>query len=594
MSERRFVDRDSRGPGWPVGRRRRLLRLLLFCLIASPPALSRGGASHAEPAPVDPRAVTVGITAAPAVAAEGGDPATCRIRRDVFTGDLEVRLGVGGDAEFGKDYVVLGASESDARNATVTLRNGEAYADLEIKAVDDAAAEADESITLSIADSEGYRIDPGASGTIITIPRNDYAVTTPADAGEGSLRQAIMNALDLPGPNTVTFDAVVGPFATKQSIVLTRELPDLVGEITIDGSIEGNLWKATGVTVSGGMKRRVFKVAPGARVTLRSITVADGRARDGGGIVNAGELTVKGVTFVHNVARRKGGALANLGGRVTVINSTFVENRAGRSGGGLATQDGVATVTNCTISDNAARAGGGVFSDGRLLMRNTVVANSRGAADCVARGDFDGAGTHNLIEANEGCGEPISSADPMLAPLGDYNGPVPTMPLGGGSLAINLGDNASALDADGSPLQWDQRGNGDPRIVAGFTDIGAFETQAWPELQVDTFEDTEWRACTAAGAGDCSLRGAMMLANATPERDVITFDPRVFSEPRTITLKTPLPEVATDMVLDARGCAGVTLRAGGPFTTITILPGIKLELLNVIRDQAMAPDGVSK
>ncbi|MEK7798995.1 MAG: right-handed parallel beta-helix repeat-containing protein, partial [Acidobacteriota bacterium] len=340
--------------------------------------------------------------------------------------------------------------------------------------------------------------------------------------------------------------------------------------------------------------RRVFSVAPGARVTLRSLTVADGRARKGGGIANAGTLIVKGVTFVRNVARSEGGALASRGGRVTVINSTFTENRAGRAGGGLADRGGTVTVTNCTFSDNLARTGGGLFSDGSLLVRNTILANSGAASDCVARGVFDPASTHNVIEASAGCGEPISREDPRLAPLGDYNGPVPTMPLGGGSLAINLGDNAAALDEDGGRLHWDQRGNGDPRVVAGFTDIGAFETQAFPSLLVDTFEDREWRACTAAGVGDCSLRGAILLANVSDRSRLIKFDPRVFAEPRTILLDSPLPDLAADMSFDASGTAGVMVGAAGRFPVFKIAPGAEVKFLQVVWDEAGSPAEPSK
>ncbi|HXH28553.1 MAG TPA: right-handed parallel beta-helix repeat-containing protein, partial [Candidatus Polarisedimenticolia bacterium] len=248
----------------------------------------------------------------------------------------------------------------------------------------------------------------------MTVPGSDFAVTTTSDEGEGSLRQAIVNAVRSGRPSTITFDAVGGPFASPQTIVLTRELPDLTGDLTIDGDIEGGLWKATGVTVSGAGRWRVFNVAPGARVTLRSLTLADGSARKGAGIATAGRLIVEGVTFVHNVAGREGGGLANLGGKVFVINSTFFENRARKSGGGLANRKGDATVTNCTFSDNTARRGGGLYSDGRLLLRNTILANSGTAADCFAKGAFDGAGTHNIIEANDGCGQPFSSADPRL------------------------------------------------------------------------------------------------------------------------------------------------------------------------------------
>jgi hypothetical protein len=153
--------------------------------------------------------------------------------------------------------------------------------------------------------------------------------------------------------------------------------------------------------------------------------------------------------------------------------------------------------------------------------------------------------------------------------------------LGGGSPAINLGDNAAAVDAQGEPLRWDQRGNGDPRIIAGITDIGAFERQALPVLMVDTVEDVELRACTQAAA-DCSLRGALRLANATPAADVITFDPQVFAEPQILTFTHAVPVVTADLTLDARGTGGVTLT--GEFAVLRVVPDARLSLHAVMSE----------
>ena len=223
-----------------------------------------------------------------------------------------------------------------------------------------------------------------------------------------------------------------------------------------------------------------------------------------------------------------------------------------------------------------------MYSDDTLLVRNTILANSVDGPDCVATGNLDPASKHNLIEVNRGCGNPVTTADPGFQKLGRYNGPTPTLPPGGGSSAINLGDNASAVDEHGKPLRWDQRGNGDPRFVAGITDIGAFEVQALPVLVVDTVADIELRACRTA-QGDCSLRGAIALANATAGADVITFDAKVFSVPRTISLSRPLPEVTSDLTIDAGNTDGVTLRGDG--TMLRTAASSKLILREVTLDR---------
>lgn len=399
---------------------------------------------------------------------------------------------------------------------------------------------------------------------------NSFTVTTSADSGKGSLRQGILEANQHSGPFTIRFEASNGPFAAPQTIRLRSALPELMGEVTIDGGIENRLWQAAGITLSGENRHQVIRIAPGARVTLSTFSVVNGHSRRGGGIVNRGELVVKGVTFRNNLAEQDGGGLANLGGTVTIINSTFVDNHADQTGGGLANDGGRVTVTHGTFSANGAKVGGGLFSRGMLLLRNTLLANSREGNDCTALETFDPASTHNLIESNEGCGQPISTADPRLEPLGLYNGSTPTLPLGGGSPAINMGDNAAAVDEHGEPLAWDQRGNGDPRFVAGFADIGAFEVQAFPVLRVNTAEDNEMRACTGVDAADCSLRGAMTLANAMGKPAVISFAPQAFSTPQTtIHLAHPLPEVAVELALDARKTGGVIVRGASMVLHIT-------------------------
>ncbi len=406
----------------------------------------------------------------------------------------------------------------------------------------------------------------------------EIPVTSAADAGPGSLREAIARAAAGPGHCTIRFDSARGPFADPQTITLASDLPPLIGDLTIDGTIEGRLWVATGVTVSGARARRVFRVAPGARAVLSALTVADGRAEDGGGVLNEGTLVVRGVTFLRNVATRSGGAVAARAGAFTAVNCTFAENTAGSEGGGLAHLAGPATIPNCTFSGNRAKDGGGVSSAAPLLLRNTIVANSAGA-DCVARAGLSPGSTHNLIVANAGCGTPAIAADPRLGTLALYNGPTPTFPLEGDSPGINMGDNAAAVDEDGRPLVWDQRGNGDPRVVAGFTDLGAFEVQAFPVLKVNTTADASIRPCTGTGTANCSLRGAIELANAGGRPAVITFDLRALPGEPVITLTQPLPEAAVDLTLDAGPKGGVVVRGADP--ALRAAAGRRLSLVGV-------------
>jgi len=60
----------------------------------------------------------------------------------------------------------------------------------------------------------------------------------------------------------------------------------------------------------------------------------------------------------------------------------------------------------------------------------------------------------------------LTNGIPLLAPLGDYGGPTPTMPALPGSPAINGCTNGTSFAAD-------QRGL--PRVVGAFADLGAVE-----------------------------------------------------------------------------------------------------------------------
>src|SRR5918995_972794 len=95
-----------------------------------------------------------------------------------------------------------------------------------------------------------------------------YTVTNNADSGEGSLRQAIIDANTSTGvADTINFE--LGSSAA--TITLTSSLPPITdgAGLTIDGG-------SADVTISGASQYRVFEVGPGAKLTLSNLTVANG------------------------------------------------------------------------------------------------------------------------------------------------------------------------------------------------------------------------------------------------------------------------------------------------------------------------------
>jgi len=391
----------------------------------------------------------------------------------------------------------------------------------------------------------------------------NHVVTTDADAGPGSLRAALEDALRTPGPDRVTFGDADGLFVSPRVIELSSPLRIGSGEVTIDGFIEGVLWKAYGATISGGGRQRVFEVAPGATLRIKGITVANGRSVTGAGILNRGRLVLEGVTLMGNRADGEGGAIANDGGEVLVLNSTATDNRAER-GGALANLAGALQLTHCTLYRNHANEGEAVFSRDRLTLANSILAGD--GTQCVNSGVLGKPSGNNLITSQHGCGLPLLTGDPGLGPFGYYNGPTPVFTLADGSPVLNLADPAASVDEDGRPLVWDQRGNGDPRFTSGFAELGAFEQQGHlaTTFLVDSADDNGLRGCTSAGRADCSLRAALELAAAARQPTTVRFEPTIFAEPRTIRLTgIPLGGNAP-LVIDGAGAAPVTIMVPGP------------------------------
>lgn len=489
-------------------------------------------------------------------------PATVTIYRDYDNASIRVRLLAEGEAKLGVDYLVEGAELVNDNSMIVTLAQGQSSVDLVVTVLDDVAAEAEETLRITLEKSSQYNITRKYKHIEISVPQNDFVVTNINDSGEGSLHQAMLNANSFKGRNTpvITFDSETGAFGPPQTIFLESKLPPITNNLIIDGFIDDKLWQASGVVIHGNNKHRVFSVLEQTNVTIKNLTVTNGYATEGGGILNKGSLVISGVTFMSNHAKKLGGGLLNVGEKLFLFNSTFTKNSAKKFGGGLANNTW-AEVTNVTFSENTSRVGGGIWSNEYLHLGNSIVANSRKGKDCVVIGSLSETSSHNLIESHKGCGKPIVESDPKLDPLGYFNGPTQTFPLGSGSPAIHLGNNDIAIDENDKPFRWDQRGNGDPRFVAGYVDIGSFEYQAFPSLVVDTTEDSILRACTPPGKEDCPLRGAIELAIASKEPTQIKFDPQIFSQPRTIELKSPLPLITGSFTIDATGSEEITVIA---------------------------------
>jgi hypothetical protein len=120
-------------------------------------------------------------------------------------------------------------------------------------------------------------------------------------------------------------------------------------------------------------------------LTVANCTIAGNAADFGGGIANAGTMTLTDSTIAHNSARLASPAVSGGGiendGTMTVTDSTIAYNSASDpaedagSGGGIDNNNGATlTVTNSTIAYNSANHGGGIFNSGTLTVTNSTIA----------------------------------------------------------------------------------------------------------------------------------------------------------------------------------------------------------------------------
>ena len=261
----------------------------------------------------------------------------------------------------------------------------------------------------------------------------------------------------------------------------------------------------TAGSMGGGISQRNFTL------TITNSTLANNSSGRYGGAIDAWGTTVilRNSTVSGNSAGRDGGAIENYDATVKLFNSTISGNSAGRLGGAIDNWGGTVESTNATIVMNRADAdgdgsgsGGGIYNynpSSATLLNNTLLAgNLLGAAggdspNDLTGEDVDPAGSHNLIgdaatagglahgaggnivgNAGSGTIDIATVLDPNLA---DNGGPTLTHALVAGSVALNAGDNGKAVDEDGNPLVYDQRGDGFARIYGGTVDIGALEAQ---------------------------------------------------------------------------------------------------------------------
>lgn len=195
----------------------------------------------------------------------------------------------------------------------------------------------------------------------------NITVTSGADSGPGSLRQAVMDAA--PG------DVVIFAGATNGTAIVLSSMITLDKDLSIVGNGMGT------TIVDGGGTTRIFNITGEANVTLRLMTITNGMTMMSGGAIQnldgdvlINEVMVSNSVSMATAADMGAGGIHNAG-RMDIRNSVIMGNTAtqgsGSGGGILNRESGTLILRRTNVMNNEAnRAGGGIeVRGGELIIR---------------------------------------------------------------------------------------------------------------------------------------------------------------------------------------------------------------------------------
>jgi len=283
--------------------------------------------------------------------------------------------------------------------------------------------------------------------------------------------------------------------------------------LTINSNLRLTGSSASTAIIDGGGTRVISILNTKAVVSLSNLTIRNGIASGGGGILNWGVLTIRNCTISGNTALSDtsavGGGIDSTG-TLTVNSSTFSGNtgsagnvyggaiyssgplainnstisgnsitgRFGGAGGGIYASKG-ARISSSTIAGNSANSGGGIYNGGgTVTIQNSIVTASSAGGNCYGTMTSNGYNLSSDGTCNFSNTDDLNNTNPLLGLLSNNGGGTQTMALLSGSPAIDSGNPTGCTDNHGVLLKTDQRGK--PRPDSEDTsgcDRGAYEHQ---------------------------------------------------------------------------------------------------------------------
>jgi len=220
-----------------------------------------------------------------------------------------------------------------------------------------------------------------------------FIVTSVADSGAGTLRNALSLADAHPGPDTILFHLPAPAAHGANIITLTSGVLTSTGGVTIRGPGAGNL------IIDANYSSGVFYINSGDitkdnPATITGLSIVDGKSTgNGGGIYSSVSLTLKDVVISGNVAGIAGGGVAvtgyaATGMKVAISNSLITGNYGqGGSGGGMYLSNlNAITISNTVVTGNAAAGeAGGIYAavsgphPGGIAITGSVISGNSAA-----------------------------------------------------------------------------------------------------------------------------------------------------------------------------------------------------------------------
>ncbi|MBN8738214.1 MAG: hypothetical protein J0H86_01805 [Xanthomonadaceae bacterium] len=302
-----------------------------------------------------------------------------------------------------------------------------------------------------------------------------YSVTSAADNGPGTLRQAINTANANPGADVISIDNAAPIALTTGTLLVTDDLTVRSGA----GGVPVVLSNATPAQPVADYDRgRLFLLRGTVErqlvVTLQDLVLSNGNTRgtvnDDGIVTDNGDggavrseyvdLTLAGCTFSANHSANDGGALWQYDGKLAIRDSVFSNNISDFHGGAAQITGGRIQMDRVRFSGNSAVFGGALATTDtgtQLTVRqahfNDNQAQHTGGAGYLALSSLDMAQT--TINANIS-GQPQGAGLFLVAPIDAPGTPlrIANSTFSGNGTPANIGASAGAgITLSGGRLQ---------------------------------------------------------------------------------------------------------------------------------------------